>query len=199
MTISIVVLNTLALIITAYVFLTRLSVMETMHIFEYGFKFRPIQIGFKKNKLAKSFYRIYKYMYIQSKSGARPEEILKSLHRVLPDKKIKVIFLQMSVLISQSNDLKKGISHIKESFRNEEGILMAGILESILTNGLSSEAYFRLDQMLFQKYLTQLKEETTKTRRLYFYAVVCFVFAASGVLFLPLIDQMMKSTNLIFN
>ena len=199
MLISIMALNLLAVIITASICITKLSVSQIMHTVGAGFKLRHHNNRFKKERLAKNFYRIYKYMYVQSNSGARPEEILKSLHRVLADKKLKKIFLQMSVLISQSNDLKKGVQHIRESFRNEEGILLVGIFDSILTNGLSSEAYFRLDQMLFQKYLTQLKEDTTRTKRLYFYAVVCFVFAASGILFLPLIDQMMQSTNIIFN
>ncbi|HSN65266.1 MAG TPA: hypothetical protein VLS94_01440, partial [Fusibacter sp.] len=152
-----------------------------------------------QTELTKNFYRLYKYMYLQSASGSRPEELLKTLYRVVSTKKLRKSLLQMSVIISQSNDVQKALKYLRHQFNHEEGLILIGILESIAISGLSKEAFLRLDHMLFQKYLSQMRRDTTRIKRLYFYSVVCFVAAASGVLFLPLIDQMLKSANIIFN
>lgn len=151
-----------------------------------------------QTELTKNFYRLYKYMYLQSASGSRPEELLKSLYRVVSAKKLRKALLQMSVIISQSNDVQKALKYLRHQFNHDEGLILIGILESIAISGLSKEAFLRLDHMLFQKYLSQMRRDTRLIKRMYFYSVVCFVAAASGVLFLPLIDQMLKSANIIF-
>ena len=148
--------------------------------------------------LSKNFYRLYKYMYLQSTSGSRPEDMLKSLHHVISSKPLKRALLHMSAMISHSNDVSKAIQFLRKEFNHDDGAILVGILESVAISGLSKDAFVRLDHMLFQKYLSQLRKDTKNIGKLYFYSVVCFVVAASGVIFLPLIDQMFKSANIIF-
>ena len=161
-------------------------------------KFQLMRSKHSQTELTKNFYRLYKYMYLQSSSGSRPEDLLKSLYRVVSAKRLRKSLLQMSVIISQSNDVQKALKYLRSQFNHEEGAIMIGTLESIVISGLSKEAFLRLDHMLFQKYLSQMRRDTSRIKRMYFYSVVCFVAAASGVLFLPLIDQMLKSANIIF-
>ena len=104
----------------------------------------------------------------------------------------------MSVIISHNNDTQPGIAYLKTHFSHEEGMILIGILEGSLISGLSKESFLRLDHMLFQKYLAQMRKDTKKIRKKYFAAVVCFVISASGVIFLPLIDQMFQSAQIIF-
>ena len=151
-----------------------------------------------QTELTKNFYRLYKYMYLQSASGSRPEELLKSLYRVVNAKKLRKSLMQMSVIISQCNDTQKALKYLRQQFNHDEGLILIGILESIAVSGLSNESFLRLDHMLFQKYLSQMRRDTARIKRLYFYSVACFVAAASGVLFLPLIEQMFRSVNIIF-
>lgn len=151
-----------------------------------------------QTELTKNFYRLYKYMYLQSSSGSRPEELLKNLHRIVGAKRLRKSLLQMSVIISQSNDIQKALKYLRNQFNHDEGSILIDTLESIVISGLSKEAFLRLDHMLFQKYLSQMRRDTSRIKRMYFYSVICFVMAASGVLFLPLIDQMLKSANIIF-
>lgn len=164
-----------------------------LHRFKWTFRTKG-----SNTALSKNFYRLYKYMYLQSTSGSRPEDMLKSLHHVTTSRSLKRALLHMSAMISHNNDVSKAIHFLRNEFNHDDGAILVGILESVAISGLSKDAFVRLDHMLFQKYLSQLRQDTKNIGKLYFYAVVCFVIAASGVIFLPLIDQMFKSANIIF-
>lgn len=194
----IIALNTLSFLLLMRIwFSTRLvsRIRQDHLLLKYNWTF------YKKNSntaLSKNFYRLYKYMYIQSTSGSRAEDMLKSLHLVITSKSLKKTLLHMSAMIAHNNDVSKAIQFLKKEFKHDDGAILVGIMESLAISGLSKDAFVRLDHMLFQKYLSQLRQDTKNIGKLYFYAVVCFVVSASGVIFLPLIDQMFKSANIIF-
>lgn len=149
--------------------------------------------------LAKNFYRIYKYLYVQTASGARSEDILKSMHQIVEHSNLKKILISMSAILAQTNDIEEALNYLKIKFNHEEGEILIGILKSITVCGLSQESFLRLDHMLFQKYLSQLRRDTTQIKRTYFYAIVCFTVAASMIIFIPLLEQMLNSANIIFS
>lgn len=166
-------------------------------------KLKDILVVIKRQKLtqttlAKNFYRMYKYLYIQAASGSRAEDMLRSMHLVVYDKELKKTLLKMSAMISQSNDVHKSLLYLRSQFKNDDGDVLISILESIAISGLSKDAFLRLDHMLFQKYLSQLRKDTQKIKQTYFISVVFFVIAASGVILVPLMDQMLLSANIIF-
>lgn len=149
-------------------------------------------------KRSKNYYRLYKYMYLQASSGARAEDMLKQLHRIVEEVALKKHLLHLSVMITQSSDVYGAIDYLKKQLKDEDGILFIGILETLSMTGLSHDVFVRLDHMLFQKYLSQLRDETRSIKKLYFLAVLCFVVAASGALLIPLMNQMFVSSNMIF-
>ncbi len=191
-------MNTLAVMVGVWT----LSEVRNLQLVKPSFKVKK-KVLVKRQRtgtaLVKNFYRIYKYLYVQTCSGTRAEDILKNMYQIVLDKALRKSLLQMAAIITQSNDVHKAISTFKKSIKHEDGDILVGILESITMTGLSKESFMRLDQMLFQKYLTQVRRDTRHIRKLYFFAVVCFVVAASGLLFFPLIDQMLKSANIIFS
>lgn len=191
-------MNTLAVMVGVWT----LSEVRNLQLVKPSFKVKK-KVLVKRQRtgtaLVKNFYRIYKYLYVQTCSGTRAEDILKNMYQMVSDKALRKSLLQMAAIITQSNDVHKAIATFKKSIKHEDGDILVGILESITMTGLSKESFMRLDQMLFQKYLTQVRRDTRHIRKLYFFAVVCFVVAASGLLFFPLIDQMLKSANIIFS
>lgn len=198
--------NILGIILLIQFFLTSMKTKQiTMNkATKYQYSFLPSLNFLKKYRLtqttlSKNFYRMYKYLYIQSASGSRAEDMLKSMHLVVYDKELKKTLLKMSAMISQSNDVHKSLSFLKSKFSNDDGEVLIGILESIAISGLSQDAFLRLDHMLFQKYLSQLRKDTQKIKRIYFASVLFFVLAASGIILVPLLDQMLMSANIIFN
>ena len=195
---GVIIINVLAV----FVGIWTLIEFRRLQFVKPSFKMKN-QIFTKRQKagtaLVKNFYRIYKYLYVQTCSGTRAEDILKNMYQMVSDKSLRKSLLQMAAIITQSNDVPKAIATFKKSIKHEDGEILVGILESITMTGLSKESFMRLDQMLFQKYLTQVRRDTRQIRKMYFFAVVCFVVAASGLLFFPLIDQMLKSAHIIFS
>ena len=191
-------MNTLAVMVGVWT----LSEVRNLQLVKPSFKVKK-KVLVKRQRtgtaLVKNFYRIYKYLYVQTCSGTRAEDILKNMYQMVSDKALRKSLLQMAAIITQSNDVHKAIATFKKSIKHEDGDILVGILESITMTGLSKESFMRLDQMLFQKYLTQVRRDTRHIRKLYFFSVLCFVVAASGLLFFPLIDQMLKSANIIFS
>lgn len=164
-------------------------------------RIRPFKFDFiqKDNKaLTRNFYRIYKYIHLQLSVGTRVEEIFKSMYRVVYNKKLKNVLFEMSVIVSHSFDVNKGIQHLKKQMNDDEGLLFISIIENMQTSGLSLKAFERLDQMLFQKYLSNIRKETQKVKRLYFKAVMVFTLVVTIMLVFPLIDQMLVSAKIIF-
>jgi hypothetical protein len=152
----------------------------------------------KRTEFSKQLYRIYKYLYLQSSSGMRGEDIIKSLHRIIYKQPLKDLLLKMSATVAQTHDIAYAIQQFRRHFNEEDGEMLMSIFETMRLSGLSKDAYMRLDQMMFQKYLIQMGRDTQRIRRLYFYAVTSFIIAACLLLFLPIVDQMMKSAEIIF-
>lgn len=197
--ISLAIINATAVFLTLLTCYTMLSASSIIRSRETRRRTILKQRTHSKDKFAKHFYRMYKYLYLQTSSGARAEEMLKNLYRIVSDSHIRKSLLHMSVVITHSNDVGVGLDYLRKVFKGEDGLMLIGILENISRSGLSNDAFFRLDHMLFQKYLAQLQRETKEIKKRYFLSVTCFVIAASSIIFIPLLDQMMRSANIIFN
>ena len=146
-----------------------------------------------------SFYKIYKYLQIQLETGARSEDIFKSLYRVVAYPKFREKLLQFSVIISQSHDIQRGLTYLKSELKDQEGKLFINITENLALAGGEEETFSRLNHLLFQKYLSNIRENTKKIKRMYLYSVILFTVLVSLMLMMPIIDQMLKATQTIFN
>ncbi|MBF4695465.1 hypothetical protein [Fusibacter ferrireducens] len=146
-----------------------------------------------------SFYKIYKYLQIQLETGARAEDIFKSLYRVVAYPKFRKKLFQFSVIISQSHDVQMGLDYLKSELKDQEGKLFINITENLASAGGEQETFSRLNHLLFQKYLSNIRETTKKIKRMYLYSVILFTILVSIMLMMPIIDQMLKSTQMIFN
>ncbi len=153
---------------------------------------------YKQTQLSKNFYRLYKYIAVQTAAGAYAEEIYKSLYKIVKEKALKADLMEFSVVLTQRHDLKQGLNVLKRSFDFDEGKVFADMLESMAGTGLSEDAFRRLDQMLFQKYLSEIRAQTEKVKQTYFVSVVLFTVVTVGMLLIPLIDQMLFSAKKIF-
>lgn len=166
-------------------------------------KFSAKVIGIKSKRkqnieLSKNFYRLYKYITIQVTAGSRPEDIYKSLYKIVHAKALKTELLKFSVILTQRHDIKQGIEGLKKQLDFDEGQIFVGILESMSGSGLSADAFMRLDHMLFQKYLSGIRAGTDKVRQLYLAAVITFTAVTTCMLLFPILHQMFYSAKKIF-
>lgn len=149
-------------------------------------------------ELSKNFYRLYKYITIQITAGSRPEDIYKSLYKIVNAKALKAELLQFSVILTQRHDIKESLDGLKKQFDFDEGQIFVGILESMSGTGLSADAFMRLDHMLFQKYLSNIRAGTDKVKQLYLVAVITFTAVTTCMLLFPILHQMFYSAKKIF-
>lgn len=163
------------------------------------FKMKPLSFTKVQDKqLSKNFYRLYKYIHLQLDVGTRKEEIYKTLYQVVEHRTLKKTLLQMSVIISQHHEVSRGIVYLKKQWKHSEGQIFIGLLESMETSVLNAQTFTRLDHMLFQKYLSQMRYETDKIKRAYGLVVALFTLIISVMLMMPIVHQMMISAKQIF-
>lgn len=163
------------------------------------FKMKPLTLAKVQDKqLSKNFYRLYKYIHLQLDVGTRKEEIYKTLYQVVEHRALKRTLLQMSVIISQHHEVARGIEYLKKQWKHSEGKIFIGLLESMESTVLNAQTFTRLDHMLFQKYLSQMRYETDKIKRAYGIVVALFTLIISVMLMMPIISQMMISAKQIF-
>lgn len=144
------------------------------------------------------FYRVYKYMYMQLKAEMTPFETMRRLYLSTENEAFGKVLYEMSVAISHSSELEKGITVLKQQLTGDDAALFISILEGCMESGFSVNSVKQLDAMLFQKHLIDIKKRVKKAKRRYLFAAVCTCSAIFLAVFLPMVDQMLGSLRTIF-
>lgn len=145
------------------------------------------------------YYRIYKSIYMQQSVGISPFEIMKRLYMMTEHKGFQRVLREMAELISNSNSIEKGIAFLKWSLVDEDSILFLNVLENSARAGFSAHAMRQMDHLFFQKYLIDIKRQVKRTKRRYFQAALLFCSAVFLAIFMPVVDQMLRSLGSIFS
>lgn len=148
--------------------------------------------------LIQNFYRLYKFVHLQLEVGTRKEEIYKALYKVVDAPSLKKTLFQMSVIISQSHDVCMGIDYLKSKWKYGEGQLFVSLMESMEQTYLNQQTFSRLDHVMFQKYLANIRNETERIKRQYWLLVASFTFIVTIMLLMPILSQMLYSSKQIF-
>ncbi len=173
-------------------------IRERKRVLRYVFR-EPKKIK-KKTISAGSieYYRLYKYMYMQQGIGITPFETLRRLYLITEHKKLRALLYEMSIAITHSNEVETGVALLKERMRGEESMLFINMIENSIATGFTTIAMRQLDELLFQKYLIDIRKRVKKVKRRYFKAAFLFCSAAFLAILLPVIHQMTRSLQMIF-
>lgn len=145
------------------------------------------------------FYRVYKYMYMQLKAGITPFETMRRLYLSTENDGLSRVLYEMSIAITHSSELEKGVKVLKEQLVGDDAALFISILEGCIESGFAVEPIKQLDGMLFQKHLIDIKKRVKKVKRRYLLAAVFTCSSIFIAVFLPMIDQMLGSLATIFS
>lgn len=156
-------------------------------------RLRPLVVPYS------TYYRLYKYLYVQSISGFRVEESLKSLYRICNHRGMKKVLRTMSAFIASEGDVERSIDYLREQLEENTGALFITVVEGMAHRGMNPQSLQRMDQLLFQKHLISMRDQVKKQKRNYFKAVLCFTVAVGGMIILPMIEQMFASLSYIFS
>jgi len=146
----------------------------------------------------RNFYKIFKFIIIQMDSGANPEQIFKVIYKIADDQSLKNKLYFFSAMITQNHQLSRGIEYLRKSVATKETMAFIDIFERLADNTIAKKSLSQIDQILFQKYLSGIKDETKKIEKSYLYIVIMFTVIISLFLLLPLLSQMVESADMIF-
>ncbi len=155
-----------------------------------------------KKKVVKAgsveYYRLYKYMYMQQMVGITPFETLRRLYLITEHATLRSLLYDMSVAITHSNEVETGVAMLKERLRGEDSLLFISIVENSIKTGFAGTSMRQLDELLFQKYLVDIRRRVKKGKRRYFRAAFLFCTAVFLAIMIPVVHQMMRSIDMIF-
>jgi hypothetical protein len=132
-------------------------------------------------------------------AGATSYQTFKLLYKVVDDAKMSRHLLQFSILLSQNAQMQEAISYLHQIYKNGEGDIFVGVLDSISQNHLTANGLVNVDQMLFQKYLSSIRAETKRIERSYILLVVMYTLLMTLFLLLPLLASMVESAQNVFS
>lgn len=144
------------------------------------------------------YYRLYKYMYMQQSIGISPFETIRRLYLITEHKALRELLREMSIIISNSSDIGVGIALLKQKLTGSDSALFINILENSTRTGFSVSSMRQLDGMFFQKYLVEIKRKVKAAKRQYFRSALMFCSAVFIAIFLPVVDQMLRSLQSVF-
>lgn len=145
------------------------------------------------------YYRIYKNIYMQLVIGISPFEIMKRLYLMTDNKPLRHLLMEMSEVVTNSNDIDKGIKLLKGRLSDDDSKIFISILENGSKTGFSLHSMKQLDHFFFQKYLIGIGKRVKQVRRKYFVSSLLFCSAIVIAIFMPVLDQMSASLKSIFN
>ncbi len=163
-----------------------------------GLKLNVLRVSKNKKALSRDLFRIYQYVSLQSHSGMPPADLYKTLYKVAETDFMKRTLLNLSAVTSQSHDLRKGIEAIRHHFAFEEGEVFIHLLETQVETGYGLASIQKLDKLMFQKYMSYLKDETTQIKKKYLRGLAIFSLVTTMMLLMPLLYQMFISAKMIF-
>lgn len=145
------------------------------------------------------YYRIYKNIYMQLIIGIGPSEIMKRLYLMTENKQLRALLMEMSEIVSNSNDIDKGVRLLRSRLADEDSKIFISILENGSKTGFSVNSMKQLDHFFFQKYLIGINKRVKQVKRRYFIASLLFCSAIFIAIFMPVFNQMLLSLKSIFN
>ncbi len=146
----------------------------------------------------RNFYKIFKYLFIQSDSGIHPEVTIRSIYKVADHPEVKRRLVKFSSLLAKKNQEKEAFEYLNKAFKEGQVNYYVEIMERFYHHYVTRESLRHIDQLLFQKYLSTIRLESKKIERRYIYMVVIYTAQITLFLLLPLLQQMIVSVQGIF-
>lgn len=188
------------LICSVIILMTGMYIIYTDYkIKNYTFTGATVRKTKKMKAGAIHYYRIYKNIYMQLMIGIGPFEMMRRLYLMTDHKSLRALLMEMSEIVTNSNDIDKGIKFLKNRLADDDSKIFISILENGSKTGFSLQSMKQLDHFFFQKYLIGISTRVKQVKRKYFIATFLFCSAIFISIFMPVLNQMLVSLKSIFN
>lgn len=154
----------------------------------------------KKRKRLIEFYgyKIFKFLMNQVSSGILVSDAIKSMYRVVDDKYLRRRLIEVSAYYSKTTNLHEALAMLKSTYAGVEVDTLCMAIEQGIYTGANYETLKKMEQLLFKRYIYQIKLETKWRRKRSILSVLLLCMILVLMISIPVMLDMMDAFNQIF-
>lgn len=167
----------------------------------YGL-FHQLYIKYKKKKeqsLIEYYgYKIFKFLINQVSSGILISDAIKSMYRIVDEKNLKKTLIEVSAYYSKTTDLSASLEILKNKYKGIEVDTLCMAIEHGIYTGANYETLRKMEQLLFKRYINQIKLETRWRKKRSILSVLLLCSIMILMIAIPVVMDMLEAFNQIF-
>lgn len=153
----------------------------------------------KRQRLIEFYgYKIFKFLMNQISSGILISDALQSIYRIVDEKHLRKTLIEVSAYYSKTTNLHDALNILKKSYKGLEVDTLCMAIEQGIYTGANYETLKKMEQLLFKRYIYQIKLETKwrKKRSILSVLLLCSILVL--MISIPVFLDMIKAFNQIF-
>lgn len=148
--------------------------------------------------LQRHIYKIYKYLHNQISSGVKVTDTLKTVYKVIDDKKLKDIFIRLAARYELTHDIDEALKELRENFDVHEAEMLCVTLKQGVETGDNQELLARQEDIMFKKYFNYIQAETDSCQSRSIATVGIYTLIIVIMILIPLINEVRQAAGQIF-
>jgi len=152
----------------------------------------------QKNIIEFYGYKIFKFLINQISSGILISDAIKSMYRVVNEKNLRATLIDVSAYYAKTSDLLASLDILKERYKGMEVDSLCMAIEHGMYTGTNYETLKKMEQLLFKKYINQIKLETRWRKKRSIISVLLLCSIMIFMIAIPVVIDMMEAFNQIF-
>jgi len=151
-----------------------------------------------KNMIEFYGYKIFKFLINQISSGILISDAIKSMYRVVDEKNLRKTLIDVSAYYAKTSDLAVSLNILKERYKGMEVDSLCMAIEHGMYTGTNYETLRKMEQLLFKRYINQIKLETKWRKKRSIISVLLLCSIMIFMIAIPVVIDMMEAFNQIF-
>lgn len=143
-------------------------------------------------------YKIFKYILNQLSSNIYVSDTIQSLYMVVDDHELRQTLIDLSAHYVQTSNLEEALSILKRTYKGLEIDTLCVAIEQGIKTGTNFETLVRMEELLFKKYIYQIKRETELKRKRGIISVMLLCTVIVLMIAIPVIMDIILAFNQIF-
>jgi len=143
-------------------------------------------------------YKIFKFLINQISSGILISDAIKSMYRVVDEKNLRKTLIDVSAYYAKTSDLAVSLDILKERYKGMEVDSLCMAIEHGMYTGTNYETLKKMEQLLFKRYINQIKLETKWRKKRSIISVLLLCSIMIFMIAIPVVIDMMEAFNQIF-
>lgn len=153
----------------------------------------------KKQRMIQFYgYKIFKFIINQISSGILVSDALQSMFLIVKDLKLRRCLIEVSAYYAHTTDIQNALDILKQSYSGIEVETLCVAIEQAIQTGSNFETLVKMEELLFKKYIFQIKHDTELRKKRGILAVLLLCIVVILLIAVPIILDIVSAFNQIF-